>query len=402
MIITTLLLSLLGAGLVAATFYFVGVRAGERLGREQTREDLGAIAHAAAAESNQQAREAYEHATGQAVKHLEAAVRSDRELGQAKFAETAAPLKESLARVQRLTSELEAKRAHDHGALEEVAKRLSAQVDSVIGSSQALREALKGDKQARGKWGEIQLQSLVEQADLVPYCDFETQKGTNGVRPDLTLRLPGGAVLPVDSKVPLDDYLKGAEAASPEAQDAWFAKHAKAVKSRADELGRKNYSAALGDGPPFTVMFLPIESLLSEAIRHEPDLLRYAAGRNVVLATPHTLMGLLWSIAATWRNETSSRNVEDMQKAGFKLQERLETFLGRFADIGTQLAKTNAAYNTAVGSAEGRLIPHLKRLRELGGQPEEKPGDKLPEPVDVVPRRLIPDGVDVVAERELL
>ena len=121
MIITTLLLSLLGAGLVAATFYFVGVRAGERLGRDQTRADLDAIARAAAAESNQQAREAYEHATGQAVKQLEAAVRSDRELGQEQFAKTAAPIRESLRSVAELARELENKRAEDHGALQKVA-----------------------------------------------------------------------------------------------------------------------------------------------------------------------------------------------------------------------------------------------------------------------------------------
>ena len=402
MTVTTLLLALLAAGLVGAIFYFVGLRAGERLGRHETRTDLDAIARAAAAESNQQAQQLYEHATGQAVARLEATARSDRELGQEQFAKTTGPLRDSLAEVRRLASELEEKRARDHGTLEEVAKRLSTQVDTVIGSSEALRQALKGDRQARGKWGEIQLQSLVEHAGLTRHSDFEVQKGPNGARPDLTLRLPGGALLPVDSKFPWDDYLKATEAASPEDQDRFFVAHAKRVKAHADDLARRDYPAKLGEGPPFTVLFLPIESLLSEAIRHEPDLLRYAAKRNVVLATPYSLMGLLWSIAATWRNETSTRNVEDMQKAGLKLQERLETFLGRFADIGTQLAKTNAAYNTAVGSAEGRLIPHLKRLRELGDQLEEKPGDKLPEPVDVVPRRLIGDDMDVVAERELL
>ena len=402
MTITTTLFALLAACLVAATFYFAGLRAGERHGRHQTRSDLDAIARAAAEESNQHAREAYQHATGQAVERLEAAARTDRELGQAKFNETAGPLRDSLAKVEGLARELEQKRARDHGALQKVAERLSSQVEDFQGSSQSLRDALKGDRQARGRWGEIQLQTLVESVGLTAHSDFKTQTGTNGVRPDLLLRLPGGAVLPVDSKVPMDDYLTATDLDSPELQDAALAKHAKRVKAHADELSRKDYPAKLGDGPPFTVMFLPIESLLSEAIRHEPDLLQYAADRKVVLATPHTLMGLLWSVAAMWRNETSSRNAEEIGIAGLELEDRLRIFLGRFADVGSHLAKTSQAYNRAAGSAESRLTPQLRKLRELGGQPEDAPGDNLPEPVEVVPRRLFGENVDVVAERELL
>ena len=402
MTVTTLVLALLTAGLVAATFYFVGVRTGERLGRDQTRSDLDQIARAAAAESNEQARAAYEHVTGQAVERLQAATRTDRELGQAKFAETAAPLQESLAKVETLTRELEKKRANDHGALQELTRSLSAQVETVRDSSRSLLDALKGDRQARGRWGEIQLENLIESVGLNPHCDFETQTGRNGSRPDLLLNLPNGAFLPVDSKVPLDDYLTATDVSSPELQDAAYAKHAQRVKAHADALSRRNYPDKVGDGPPFTVMFLPIESLLSEAIRQEPDLLQFAADRRVVLATPHTLLGLLWSVAAMWRNETSTRNAEDMRKAGLELEKRLEIFLGHFADVGTQLAKTNAVYNAAAGSAESRLTPHLRRLRELGGQPEETPGDKLPKPVEVAPRRLFADDVDMVAARELM
>ena len=382
--------------------YITGLRAGERTGRRQTQSDLHDIARAAAAESNQHAREAYELATGQAVERLQAAARSDRELGQAKFAATAGPLRESLAKVEGLARELERKRARDHGALEEVARNLSEHVQSVLGSSRSLREALKGDRQARGRWGEIQLQTLIESVGLTAHSDFRTQTGTNGARPDLLLQLPGGAVLPVDSKVPMDDYLTATDVDSPELQEAAFAKHARCVKSHADALGKRGYPAKLGDGPPFTVMFLPIESLLAEAIRHEPDLLQFAADRKVVLATPHTLLGLLWSVAAMWRNETSTRNAEEMKKAGLELQKRLGIFLGHFADVGSQLARTNAVYNAAAGSAESRLTPHLRKLRELGGQPEETGENRLPKPVEVAPRRLFGGEVDVVAERELL
>ena len=298
---TTVLLSLLAAALAGAAAYFVGLRTGERLGRRQTRSDVEAIARTAADQSNRQAREAYEHATGQAVDRLEAAARSDRELGRAQFAETAAPLRESLTEVRRLASELEEKRARDHGALEQVARNLSEQVQSVLGSSRSLREALKGDRQARGRWGEIQLQTLVESVGLTAHSDFTTQTGTNGVRPDLVLRLPGGALLPVDAKAPMDDYLTAAEVESPELQDAALAKHAKQVKLHADALAKRNYPAKLGDGPPS-----PSCSSRSSRCSRRPSATSPTSSSTRRTGgwcspPPTRSWGCLWSVAAMWR-----------------------------------------------------------------------------------------------------
>ena len=406
MMTSTLLLGLASVALAATAFYFVGLRAGERLGRHQTRADLDSIVREAADQTNQQAQAAYERVTGQAVEQLQRAARTEREaereLGRSQLAETAAPLRDSLKEVQDLTRNLEKERSREQGKLQTLTSELSARVSEVHNSSTSLREALKGDRQARGRWGEIQLETLIESAGLTPHRDFETQKGMNGARPDLLLRLPNGGFLPVDAKVPLDDYLAATESTAPEAQEAALRKHARSVRAHADALSRKDYPAKVGAAPPFTVMYLPIESLLGEAIRHEPGLLQFAADRKVILATPHTLMGLLWSVAAMWRNETSTRNAEEMRNVGVELEKRLGIFLGHFADVGTQLAKTTAVYNNAVGSAEHRLTPQLRRLRELGGKPEDAPGDQLPAPVDVVPRRLLADDTDLAAERELI
>lgn len=401
MTFSSLLFSLLAVALGAAA-YFAGLRAGEHAGRKQTRSDLDAIARAAAAESNQQARVAYEHATGQAVERLQAVARSDRELGQAKFDETAAPLRESLTYVQQLARELKAGHDQDHGALRKFTESLTAQMAGVVGSSESLRQALKGDRQARGKWGEFQLQSLVERAGLIEHCDFAAQVTKNGIRPDLVIRLPGGAALSVDSKVPMDDYLTATDVESPELQDAALAKHAERVKAHAAALGKKNYPTSLDTGPPFTVMFLPMESLLSEAIRHEPDLLQYATDRNVVLATPHSLMGLLWSITATWRHEKSSRHAEEMRTAGIELEKRLDIFLGHFADVGSQLTRVNEVYNRAVASSDSRLTPQLRKLREMAGQPEETSDGRMPQPIEIAPRLPRAGAAEITPERTLL
>ncbi len=345
--------------------YLLGLRRGEGIGRRRGRADLEAIARAAAEESNREA----------------------RELGRERLDAVAAPLRESLLEVRKLTSDLEERRARDHGGLAQLAERLSRQVESVEKSNLSLREALKGDRQARGRWGEVQLRTVVESVGLAPHLDFETQADADGARPDLALRLPGGARLAVDAKTPMDDFLAGAEAPSGEMASESFARHARRVRSHIDALAKRGYPERLGDGPPFTVLFLPLEALLTEAVRRDPDLLPFAGERRVVLATPHTLMGLLWAVASLWRAEAGTRNAEELRRTGLEVERRLSKFLARFADVGLRLGKATDAYNQAVGSADHLLLPQLRRLRELSGSGAASAGS-LPEPVETAPRPL--------------
>lgn len=397
-----LITALIGAAALAAvTSYLVGLRSGERRGRDQAQSDLGALARAAAEESHQSALNAFERATGQAVERLNAAAESDRKLGREELARTTAPLRDALRRFRGLAEEARQQGAREAGKVQELARKLSTQMQGFQDGARSLRDALRGDRQARGRWGEVQLQTLVESAGLIEHADFDTQAGENGARPDLVLHLPGGARLPVDAKVPMDAYLAGTEEKDPARQQALFGRHAAAVKKHAKALAGRDYPAKLGEGPPLTVLFLPIESLLSEAIRHEPNLLQHAADHRIVLATPHTLLGLLWSVTAMWRRETSTRNAEEMRQAGLVLEQRLERFLAHLAAVGGKLRQTTEAWNGAVGSAETRLFPQLRRLRRLGGRAEEGRKAALPRPMGLTPRLPRPDLLPDRARREV-
>ncbi len=270
----------------------------------------------------------------------------------------------------------------DQGGLHEAARRLADKVEDVERSSLSLREALRGDRQARGRWGEVQLQTLVESVGLAPGLDFDVQPEVGGLRPDFVFRLPGGERLAVDVKTPMDDFLRAAEA--PEEAAEHGARHAGRVRAHVHELAQRDYPGLLGDGPPFTVMFLPVEALLAEAMRHDSDLLRFAAGRRVVLTTPHTLLGLLWAISTLWRGERRVRNAESLADEALEAERRLGKFLEHFAEAGGRLRQAADAYNAAVGSAESRLVPQLRRLRELSGRPHGEEG--LPKPVEAAVR----------------
>lgn len=397
---TTTLLLLVCAGCVAGALYFIGRTHGERRGRAEARQylerDLDRIAREVAGQSQDAARDACEKAAGQAVERLRDEAEQQGKVAAQSFAAVAAPLKQSLDEVKQKAEALGKERAADHGSMRQWTETLSRQVQEVQGSAQSLRDAMRGDRQARGRWGEMQLENLIRAAGMTEHCDFDRQRRLNGSGssrgiPDLVVRFPGGGQLAVDAKAPLDHYLDATRAdTAPEDQARLLQAHARALRSQVDALSKRRYAEAL-DGPPFTVLFLPMESLLAEAERSDPGLIHDAWKKRVVLATPTTLLAILWSAAASWRDFTSSRHADDLRREAIEAGTRLEKFLEHFARVGVELGRTTDAYNAAVGSGESRLFPQLRRLRELrGGEVavSDSPNRPLPAPVAVTPRRL--------------
>ncbi len=392
---TSILLPVLVAAVGAAAF-FIGRSLGERRGRSEARQDLERISRDAAGQSYEAAREACEKAAGQAVERLRGDAEQHGKAAAQSFAAVAAPLKQSLDEVKRKAEELGRERAADRGSMRQLTENLSRQVEEVRGSARSLRDAMRGDRQARGRWGEMQLENLIRAAGMTEHCDFDRQRRLNGNGgnrgiPDLVVRFPGGGSLAVDAKAPLDAYLDATDPnATPERQAERLRAHARALRGQVDALARRRYPDEM-DGPPFTVLFLPMESLLAEAERCDSGLIRDAWSKRVVIATPTTLLALLWSAAASWRDFHGTRRADELRRQALEAGSRLEKFLEHFAGVGTGLAKATDAYNAAVGSGERRLFPQLQRLRELeGGEAagRDPSNRRLPEPVEAVPRPI--------------
>jgi DNA recombination protein RmuC len=229
----------------------------------------------------------------------------------------------------------------------------------------------------RGRWGEHQLRRVVEAAGMLGHCDFDEQVTAlvDGavVRPDMVVRLHGGRSVVVDAKVPLDAYL-----------NQQFDLHAKALRTHIEILSAKNYWEAFPQAPEFVVLFVPAEPFLDVALQNDPTLLEHAFTRNVVLATPSTLVALLRTVAYTWRQEALSRNAMEIHQLARQLYGRLSTVGGHLTKLGNSLTASVAAYNNAVGSLEQRVLVSARRLSELGVA-----GDEPPEltPVEISPRQ---------------
>jgi len=293
-----------------------------------------------------------------------------------------APLKEELTKLDKQVRDLEAKREGAYSSLGAQLQGLHNLQDSLRQQTTTLAQALKSPT-VRGRWGEIHLRRLVELSGMGRHVDFSEQETTDAGRPDMVIRLPEKGIVPVDSKVPLDAFLRAMDTEDEEARRQLMAEHARAFRGRIRELAQRAYWEQFERIPEVVVMFVPVEASLSAAFQSDRDLFEYALQNKVLVTSPIALFALLRSIAFGWQQQQVAENAEQIAAQGKALYERVATFVGHVAGMGKSLDASVKKYNEAVGSLDARVLPAARRLRELGvGNAEiDAPG-----PVEAQPR----------------
>jgi DNA recombination protein RmuC len=307
-----------------------------------------------------------------------------------------APVAEKLTAVQQQVSLLERDRLEQYGQLAQQLQEARLTDEQLMRSTHALESALRSNS-ARGQWGEVQLRRVVEAAGMMRHVDFHEQHhGTSGadvaVRPDLVVQLPGDKQLVVDAKVPLSAYLEAQELGQPagdkpglsqaERQNL-LAAHAKALKTHVDALSTKKYWDISGNSPELVICFVPAESILAAALSADPALLDHALSRNVVLASPGTLLAVLKSVAFTWRQDVLTDSARELFELARQLYERMGTLGDNIGKLGSSLKSSVDRYNAMVGTLEARVLPTARKLNAL-----DTSGLETPSAVQVTPRSL--------------
>lgn len=281
------------------------------------------------------------------------------------------PLKESLQQVDAKIGAIENARKEAYGTLSEQLRSLNTAQLQLQTEASRLSTALRSTSYA-GSWGELQLRRVVEMADMLAYCDFGEQETSNGLRADLVVRLPGGQRIVVDAKTPLEAFRAASEATDETVRLARLAEHALKVRGHIDALGAKNYWEQFQPAPEFVVLFLPGDQFLGAALHSDSTLMDRAIAKRVLLATPSTLIALLKAAAYGWRQESVSKNAEEISQLGRQLHDRIATFTDNLDKIGRGLDNAVKGFNSAVGSFEGMLIPGARKFAELGAQGAKK------------------------------
>ncbi|HEX4593507.1 MAG TPA: DNA recombination protein RmuC [Bryobacteraceae bacterium] len=291
------------------------------------------------------------------------------------------PLSDSLGRLEIHVRELERAREKAYGSLGEQLQSLSRETTIL---STALRSP-----QARGRWGEVTLRRVAELAGMVKNCDFLEQatQESDGVRirPDMIVRLPNDRCLVVDAKVPLTAYLDAAASTDEPSRRAALQRHSQQVGEHVRQLASKQYWNQFQPAPELVVLFLPGDHFFSAALEGNPDLIEEALARKVVIATPVTLISVLKGIAYGWNQEQLAENAEEIRRVASELYERVQLVCDHYSDTGRLLEKTVEAYNRSVGSWDSRLVPSLRKMRELGVSSGEEP--EAPQQIDLLARR---------------
>jgi DNA recombination protein RmuC len=280
------------------------------------------------------------------------------------------PVHESLDHQHRRLAAHERARAGAHRELREQMGTVGAASAQLKQETAALVTALR-TPHVRGRWGEVQLRRVVEVAGLLEHCDFVQQpSGTGddggGLRPDLVVTLADGRQVVVDAKVPFTGYIEAVQATDEATRRQRAAVHARQLRTHVDALAARGYPTAFRPAAPFTVLFVPSDGFLTTALEAEPGLLEYGFSRDVVVATPSTLLALLRTVAYSWRQERLARDADQVLEVGRRLHARLTTLSGHLTKLGSALASTMARYNETVGSYESSVLPAARRFDDLG------------------------------------
>ena len=223
--------------------------------------------------------------------------------------------------------------------------------------------------QTRGKFGEAQLQLLLDSAGLREGHEYVAQRSTtdadsSGI-PDITVQMPGGSKLFIDSKFPFDRFLEAFDTDDQSQRDELLKLHTKDLFEHVKALSKRGYHKSQ-NSPDFVVLFLPFETLLAEALRSDPALLENAFKLGVTLSTPTSMMALLRTVGHIYTRNKLAENADDITKVAATFLKNLTLLHSKIVAVGKAINSTSKAYEDLVPTAEKTVLSPARRINKLG------------------------------------
>ncbi len=298
------------------------------------------------------------------------------------------PLREDLGGFRQLVESSFRLEAEQRGFLRGEIEQLKRMNERLSEEAEGLARALRGEFRARGLWGEMVLERVLESAGLEKGREFLVQESLSAeegqpLRPDVIVLLPENRRVVIDAKAPLDAYLRACEAEEEAARQTALHQHAEAIRKHCNELASRGYERAVGEqAVEMVLMFIPAEAALAEALRLAPAIQDEALKKRIVLVGPNTLLAMLRTVALLWRLDLQGRNAREIARQAGALYDKFAAFVEDLQKIGEALARAQATHEAAfakLSRGKGNLIARAERLRVLGANPKRT----LPPPLEL-------------------
>ncbi len=286
------------------------------------------------------------------------------------------PLRQNIDKFERELREVHKSADRDRVTLKAEIANLTQRSLQVSQEAENLTRALKSDTQKQGAWGEMILASILDRSGLREGEEYVTQahhRNEEGaaLRPDVVVNLPGGRKLVIDSKVSLVAYERAVNAETPDARALAMKAHIASVKTHIDTLAAKKYHELDDGSVDYVLMFVPVESAFSEAMREAADLALYATERDVVIASPTNLMVALKTVENLWSVERRNKNAMEIASRAGRLYDKFHGFVDDLLKVGDQIDRARRSHDEAMGklaTGRGNLVGQVETLKKLGAK----------------------------------
>jgi DNA recombination protein RmuC len=301
------------------------------------------------------------------------------------------PLQEKLTDFRKQVDETYQSEARERFALKQEVEKLAGLNLRMTDETRALTNALKGESKTQGDWGELVLETILENSGLrkgEEYLVQDTQTISDGSRlqPDVVIRLPESKHLVIDSKVSITAYTRYIQADDEAVKTAELNSHVLSMKQHIQGLSAKNYQDLYGVGSiDFVLMFIPIEPAFLAAMRHAPEIYQEALKKNIVIVCPSTLLATVRTVAHLWRQEHQNRNAQEIARQCASLYDKFVGFVEDLDKVGLRLEQAQISYTDAVGklkTGRGNLIRTAENVKKLGVKPNKSLPSKLTDVAD--------------------
>jgi DNA recombination protein RmuC len=317
----------------------------------------------------------------QLAQHLERE-RKDKE-AESKVLQALSPVQDRIKEMKAKVEELDKERTEQFTTISEQLRTQQIAEARLRDTTAALANALTNN-QTRGGWGESRLEEIVIQAGLTKGLHYDTQFDTVNdegvkIRPDMVIMLPEGKTVAVDSKTPYQNYLRAMEEkekgieANKDLVKSYLAQHAKDVKAKIADLGKKNYWSGLTGSPEFTLLFIPNEPVLAATLETDSSIMEYAFSNRVALVSPVSFFSVLKTISYTWRKSADEQTIDQVIDLGVSIYKEIRIMAEKAVKLGGHIDNVVDDFNGFMGNLDGKF---LKPTRDLNARALGRLGDK--------------------------